>query len=102
MSLNENDGLIDDGSHSSSRNSPSSSHHGQLRASVSQSRVDVARAIGNHVLNHMNESINGQDGSRIESSVKRIESVRSCCSGSCEPKSSIHIDLSYIILCLYW
>jgi hypothetical protein len=51
---------------------------GQLRASVSQSRVDVARFIGTHILKnnglgHLDESAGDSD------SVKRIESVRTPC-----------------------
>ena len=74
MSLN--DGFMDEADSealSSGRNSASSSHQGQLRASVSQSRVDVARVIGNHFIEQMNES---RYGSRSDASVKRIESVR--------------------------
>lgn len=75
MSLHEtSEGFMDDTdpeSVSSGRNS--STHQGQLRASVSQSRVDVARVIGNHFINQMNES---RYGSRSDTPVKRIESVR--------------------------
>lgn len=55
-----------------------SNRSGQLRASVSQSRVDVARFIGTHILKnnglgHLDESAGDSD------SVKRIESVRTPC-----------------------
>lgn len=75
MSLHEtSEGFMDDTDPESvSRNSSSSGHQGQLRASVSQSRVDVARVIGNHFINQMNES---RYGSKSDSHVKRIESVR--------------------------
>lgn len=77
MSLHEiSESIMDDTdpeSVSSGRNSGSSTHQGQLRASVSQSRVDVARVIGNHFINQMNES---RYGSRSDTPVKRIESVR--------------------------
>lgn len=80
MSVQENKGFVDDPDSetlSSGRNSTSSSHQGQLRASVSQSRVDVARAIGNHFIDQMNES---RYGSSSDTGVKRIESVRLSCS----------------------
>jgi hypothetical protein len=76
MSLHDNEDFMDDADPetlSSGRNSTSSSHQGHLRASVSQSRVDVARAIGNHFIDQMNES---RYGSSSDTSVKRIESVR--------------------------
>ena len=51
---------------------------GQLRASVSQSRVDVARFIGTHILK--NNGLGHMDDSTTDSdSVKRIESVRIPC-----------------------
>lgn len=98
MSLNENEGFMGDADregHSSSRNSESSSHQGQLRASVSQSRVDVARVISNHVMHQINESRHGHDVSRTDNGVKRIESVRLDVLGG----GLDFLSLSYFSLC---